>query len=201
MLSLTAHPVALIGLPAVGDAEETFLHLQLDAVLHPAQRWSPVAHLSWTRVTSDFGSPENFEKGDIHRVALELGGRYRLFPERGWYTDAMVGWLFESYRQKWAEITRKEASGKVTTSLIGDVDNIFQEPYAMWYAGWATDPTRRIRWDLGVGLGIALLGGKRELHDIEWTGIAMEPPSDHKVDLFPASPLVFDLNLGVGVNF
>lgn len=200
-LSVTAHPVGLVVLPLAGDEEETITHLQLDFVLHPAAQLAPVAHVAWTRLTSNFKDSLEYEKSDINRIAIEVGARYRIWPDRGWYTEGVLGYLFESYQSKWLEDYRTDDWGHATTRLYGDVDNIFQQPYAMAYAGWASSPDKRFRMDFGVGLGIAPLGGTADLEDVEWTGDPSIAHSNESVDLFLAPPLVLDLNLGVGVNF
>lgn len=48
--AVTAHPFSLLVLPAMTADDESWLHLQFDAVHKPAQRSSPVAHLAWSRL-------------------------------------------------------------------------------------------------------------------------------------------------------
>lgn len=198
--AVTVHPGGLL-LAMVGDPEETISHLQLDVVIHPARRISPVAHVAWTRLVADFEDEKEFEKSDINRIALEVGARYRIWPERGWYAEGTLGYLYESYQSEWLEDVRYDYGGKILSRLVGKVDNTFHQPYAMAYAGWASSPDRRLRLDFGVGLGFAPLGGTADLSGIEWAGDPSQAHPDKSVDLFIAAPLVFDLNLGVGVNF
>lgn len=200
--AVTAHPFGLLVFPLVGDEAETIAHVQLDVVHKPAARISPVGHLALTRLTADFDKPDDFEKSTIARYALELGARYRIWPERGWYAEAALGYLIETYDSRWLEsVEFNRQTNTATNSLFGKVDNTFQQPYAMVYLGWASDPTRRLRWDLGLGVGYAFLGGTDDLHDIEWTGNPALADKNHSVDLFAAAPLVIDLNFGIGVNF
>jgi len=199
---VTAHPLGLLVLPLVGDEQETFTHVQLDAVLHPARQVSPVAHAAMTRLMADFTEPNDFEKSSIDRYTIELGARYRPWIERGWYAEGAVGYLIETYDSKWLEgIGHDPFTMKETSRLAGKVDNTFQQPYVMSYFGWASDPSKRLRWDLGIGLGYAILGGTEDLHDIQWTGNTALADPDQSVDLFFAAPLVVDLNAGIGVNF
>lgn len=200
--AITAHPVALLGLPAIAEDGGVWSHFQLDAVHKPAQRWSPVVHLAWTRLAVDNSDSTDEERTDIHRFTAEVGGRYRISPERGWYVEGALGALYESYKSRWiAGIETGGIPWRILRKLEGDVQNSFFEPYAMVYAGWASDPSRRVRWDIGFGIGYALLGGTRDLADISWRGDMSLMGSDQSVDLFLAAPLVFDLNVGVGVNF
>lgn len=200
--AVTAHPFGLIAFPLVGDEEETITHVQIDVVHKPAVRFSPVAHLALTRLTADFDKPDDFEKSTLQRYALELGARYRIWPERGWYAEGVLGYLIETYESNWLESVEYNWQTKTATNqLYGKVDNTFQQPYAMVYAGWASDPSKRLRWDVGIGLGYAFLGGTDDLHDVAWTGNPALADKEQSVDLFAAAPLVFDLNFGVGVNF
>lgn len=200
--AVTAHPFGLLVFPLVGDEEETIAHLQLDVVHKPAARLSPVGHLAVTMLSADFDKLDDFEKSSLFRYALELGARYRIWPERGWYAEGTLGYLIETYDSKWLEnVEFNRQTNTATNQLFGKVDNTFQQPYAMVYLGWASDPTKRLRWDLGLGLGYAFLGGTDELHDIEWTGNPALADKSHSVDLFAAAPLVIDLNFGIGVNF
>lgn len=199
---VTAHPLGLLVLPLVGDEQETFTHVQFDAVFHPARRISPVAHLALTRLMADFTEPDDFEKSSIDRYTIELGARYRPWTERGWYAEGTLGYLIETFDSKWLEaIDRDWYTMKETSRLTGKVDDIFQQPYLMTYFGWASDPSKRLRWDLGIGLGYAILGGTEDLHDIQWTGNPDLADPDQSVDLFFAAPLVVDVNAGIGVNF
>lgn len=203
--AVTAHPFALLGLPAIAAEDESWMLLQLDAVHKPAQRWSPVVHLAWSRLAVDIPDTLEKERTDINRLTAEVGARWRLSPDRGWYLEGTLGYLFESYKSTWIEGTETfSAPGiptRVVSKLEGDVQNTFHEPYVMAYAGWASNPSKRIRWDLGIGLGYALMGGTRDLEDITWKGDLSLKDPDQSVDLFAAAPLVFDLNVGVGVNF
>lgn len=201
-LSVTAHPVGLIALPLAGDDAESNVHAQIDLVHKPASRLAPVAHLALTRIATDIDEFDDFENSTIFRYALEVGARWRFNPERGWYAEATLGYLIETYDSKWLESVKyNRQAGTRSDLLYGDVQNTFQQPYAMVYAGWASDPSRRLRWDVGVGLGFAILGGTDDLVGIEWTGDPSLAGKDHSVDLFAAAPLVFDFNFGVGVNF
>lgn len=200
--AITAHPFSLLGLPAIAEEDESWLVLQLDAVHKPAQRWSPVAHLAWSRLTVDIPDTLEKERTDINRLTAEVGARYRISPDRGWYVEGTLGYLFESYKSKWIEgIERDGIPVRVVAKLEGDVENTFHEPYVMTYAGWASDPAKRIRWDFGVGLGYALMGGERDLEDVTWKGDLSLKDSDQSVPLFLAPPFVLDVNVGVGVNF
>lgn len=200
--AVTVHPVALVGLPAIAEEDESWLVLQLDAVHKPAQQWSPVAHLAWSRLTVDIPDTLERERTDVNRLTAEVGARYRISPDRGWYVEGTLGYLFESYKSKWIEgIERDGIPSRVVAKLEGDVENTFQEPYVMAYAGWASSPAKRIRWDFGLGLGYALMGGERDLEDIKWTGDLSLMGSDQSVPLFLAPPFVLDVNVGVGVNF
>jgi len=200
--SITAHPVGLIIFPMLGHSDETNTHFQLDVVQDPTARTSRVAHFTWSRLMIDRTDPNDFNKTDINRVSLELGARYRFWPQRGYYGEATLGYQYESYSSKWLEAIARDPNTQIETSrLAGKIDNGFHQPYVMTYLGWATDPTRRWRWDLGVGVGVAILGGTGDLTGIEWTGNTALANHNYYVKNFLLAPLVLDLNIGLGVNF
>lgn len=202
VVALTAHPLGWLLLPVAGDETGTITHVQLDAVAHPVASLAPTAHLAWTLLRTDIDQLDDFDRSSIDRYTLELGARWRPSPDRGWYLEGTLGWLLETYDSRWMESVEFNRQTNTSTHvLFGEVDNTFQQPYAMLYAGWASDPSRRLRWDFGIGLGWAFLGGTETLHDIAWSGDLTRIGDDQSVDLFAAAPLVLDVNFGVGLNF
>lgn len=194
--AVVAHPVG-IALGAVPMDSDRNLYLQVDALRAPASQLVPVASFAWHRLTVDYEQ----ENTTIDRLLLEAGVRRRFSETSGWYAQASLGYLLESYQSTWWESTSRRNNGPEFSTLTGEVDNTFQDVYAIGYLGWASAPKMGLRWDFNLGLGYALGGGLGDLHDVKWTGDFSRIPKAPTIDLFAASPLVIDINLGVGWSF
>jgi len=194
--AVVAHPVGL-GLGAIPLDGDRILYLQVDAVREPAKRLVPVASMAWHRLTTDY--PE--DNSTIDRFLLEVGARRRFSETSNWYSQASLGYLFERYQSTWWESSTSINGGPEFSTLTGEVDNTFQDVYAIAYLGWASAPKLGLRWDINIGLGYALGGGVGDLHDVKWTGDQTRIPKSPTADLFASAPLLIDINLGVGWSF
>jgi hypothetical protein len=194
--AVVAHPIGL-SLGAIPMDSDRNLYLQFDALRQPTGQLVPVASFAWHRLTVDYEQ----ENTTIDRLLIEAGVRRRFSETSGWYAQGSLGYLFESYQSVWWESTSRVNGGPEFSTLTGDVDNSFQDVYAIGYLGWASSPKIGLRWDFNFGLGYALGGGVGDLHDVKWTGDRTRIPKAPTVDLFATAPLVIDINIGLGWSF